>query len=241
MTGPQDASRRNQHERADSVERVLRSVDPDLDAHAYSVRREELAARYGDTTVALPNETESLGDVFDRLTDAEYETAREARAAAVGEIAGVSLAPEGYTVERPVDPEHAGRLGTDPVADEPGSPVDADPPSDPDAVADEPDPVGVYDGAEAVEPHEREPDDAEDRASSREAGELAPGGAAHPGGSSMSTSASPSMMRVSPRSTVVRSPKRPSPSAATTVASAVRRSPPRRRSRRRQSRRVSVR
>jgi hypothetical protein len=164
MTDPQDASRRNQHERAAAVERVLLSVDPDMEAHSYPVRREELAARYGDTTVELPNETESLGDVFDRLNDAEYGTAREARAAAVGEIAGVSLAPDGYTVERHVDPEHAGRLGTveDPVADEPGSPVDADTPSDHEAVAEEPDPEGVYDGAEAVEPHDREPDDAED-------------------------------------------------------------------------------
>lgn len=158
MTDPQDASRRNQRERAAAVERLLREVDPDLSAHAYPVRREDLAARYGDTAVELPNETETLGDVFDRLTDTEYETAREAKAAAIGEIAGVSVAADEYVHERSVDPEEAGDLGTveDPLAEEEESPVDSEPVSDPEAVPDEPDPDGVYDGSEAVEPDDRE-------------------------------------------------------------------------------------
>lgn len=157
MTDPQDASRRNQRERAEAVERVLREVDPDLEAHSYPVRREELAARYGDTTVELPNETESLGDVFDRLTDRGYETAREARAAAVGEIAGAPVEGDEYNVERDLGPEEAGRLGTveDPL-DWADSPVDAEPVSDPEAVPDEPNPEGVYDGAEPIEAADRE-------------------------------------------------------------------------------------
>ena len=156
MTDPQDASRQNQRELAAAAERVLRAVDPDLEAHSYPVRREELAARYGDTMAALPNETESLGDVFDRLTDREYETPREARAAVVGEIAG-AVDPEAYNPERDLDPGSAGRLGTveDPLAGE-RSPVDAEPRSAPEAVPDEPDPEGVFDGAEAVEPEDRE-------------------------------------------------------------------------------------
>lgn len=158
MPDPQDASRRAQRERAAAVERVLREVDPDLEAHSYPVRREALAARYGDTIVELPNETESLGDVFDRLTDREYESAREARAAAVGEIAGVSVDSDGYNLERDLDPERAGRLGTveNPLAEGDRSPVEGEPPSEPEAVADEPDPDGIYDGAEAVEPVDRE-------------------------------------------------------------------------------------
>lgn len=158
MTDPQDTSRRNQRERAAAVERLLRSADPDLEAHSYPVRREELAARYGDTAVELPNETESLGDVFDRLTDREYATAREAKAAAIGEIAGVSLEPDEYNPGQDLDPAAAGELGTveDPLAEDAGSPVDADPPSSPEAVPEEPDPDGVYDGAEAVEPDDRE-------------------------------------------------------------------------------------
>ena len=35
-------------------------------------------------------------------------------------------------------------------------PVEAEPPSEPEAVPDEPDPEGVYDGAEALEPDDRE-------------------------------------------------------------------------------------
>ena len=141
---------------AESVERILREVDGEMDEHAYPVRREDLAAHYGDTTVELPNETESLGDVFDRLTDREYETPREARAAVVGEIAG-AVDPEAYNPERDLDPGSAGRLGTveDPLAGE-RSPVDAEPRSAPEAVPDEPDPEGVFDGAEAVEPEDRE-------------------------------------------------------------------------------------
>ena len=111
MTDPQDASRQNQRELAAAAERVLRAVDPNLEAHSYPVRREELAARYGDTTAALPNETESLGDVFDRLTDREYDTPQEAKAAVVGEIAGVD-GPDEYNPERDLDPGSAGRLGT---------------------------------------------------------------------------------------------------------------------------------
>lgn len=158
MSDPQDASRRNQRERAAAVERVLREADPDLEAHSYPVRREELAARYGDTTVELPNETESLGDVFDRLTDGDYETAREARAAAIGEIAGVPVDADEYNIERELDPETAGHLGTveDPLAGDDDSPIDTEPRSAPEAVPDEPDPDGVYDGAEAVEPDDRE-------------------------------------------------------------------------------------
>ena len=154
MTDPQDASRRNQRELAAAVERVLRAVDPDLEAHSYPVRREELAARYGDTMAALPNETESLGDVFDRLTDREYDTPQEAKAAVVGEIAGVD-GPDEYNPERDLKPGSAGRLGTveDPLDGE-RSPVDAEPRSDHDA-----EPEGVFDGAEPVEPEDREASD----------------------------------------------------------------------------------
>ena len=105
--------------------------------------------------VELPNETESLGDVFDRLTDAEYETPQEARAAVVGEIAG-AVGPDEYNPERDLDPRSASRLGTveDPLVEE-RSPVDAEPRSGPEAVPDDTDPEGVYDGAEAVEPDDR--------------------------------------------------------------------------------------
>lgn len=154
MTDPQDASQQNQRELAAAAERVLRAVDPDLEAHSYPVRREELAARYGDTTVTLPNETESLGDVFDRLTDREYDTPQEAKAAVVGEIAGVD-GPNEYNSERDLDPGSAGQLGTveDPLDGE-RSPVDVEPRAGHDT-----EPEGVFDGAEPVEPEDREVSD----------------------------------------------------------------------------------
>ncbi|PSQ16538.1 hypothetical protein BRC99_00960 [Halobacteriales archaeon QS_7_69_60] len=154
VTDPQNASRRNQHELAAAAERVLRAVDLDLETHSCPVRREGLAARYGDATAALPDETESPGDIFDRLTDREYDTPQEARAAVVDEIAGVD-GPEGYDPERGLDLGSAGRLGTaeDPLDGE-RSPVDAEPRSGHDT-----EPEDVFDGAEPVEPEDREAGD----------------------------------------------------------------------------------
>ena len=73
MTDPQNASRRNQRELAAAAERVLRAVDLGLETRSCPVRREGLAARYGDATAALPDETESPGDVFDGAEPVEPE------------------------------------------------------------------------------------------------------------------------------------------------------------------------
>jgi hypothetical protein len=60
-----EASER-QHERAETVEHIVRTVEDELDDPKYPVRREELSDTYAVDPDELPNETESLGDVEDR-------------------------------------------------------------------------------------------------------------------------------------------------------------------------------
>jgi len=72
--------------------------------HKYPMRREELASQYADQEIDLPNETESLGSVFDRLTDRRYESAIEAREAVLNELTGEEHDLQEYNDERPLEP-----------------------------------------------------------------------------------------------------------------------------------------
>lgn len=94
MTDPdraEDRSRERKHDRAESVERIMNSVADDLGGRKYPVRSEELAKEYADQPIDMPNETESLGSVFDRLTNEgqeEFDDAQEVREALYGELSG---------------------------------------------------------------------------------------------------------------------------------------------------------
>ena len=61
--------RDRQHERAEHVENILNEVETDVRDRKYPVRSEELATEYADQPIDMPNETESMGSVFDRLDD----------------------------------------------------------------------------------------------------------------------------------------------------------------------------
>jgi hypothetical protein len=88
----QRRARERQHDRAETVERVLEDTGTleDLRDHKYPVSSEELSAAYGDQSLDLPNETESLGSAFDRL-DEEYDSPEEAREAVYGELTGEQM------------------------------------------------------------------------------------------------------------------------------------------------------
>lgn len=73
----QDAAKRRSGERAETVEGILSDVRSDLGDQNYPVSSEELGAYYADDPIDLPNETESVGSVFDRLNNS-YEDADEA-------------------------------------------------------------------------------------------------------------------------------------------------------------------
>jgi hypothetical protein len=90
--------------RAERVEAILEATacldDPE---NKYPVRREELATRYADRTMDLPNETESLGSVFDRLVDRRYESPAAAREAVLNELTGEEFDMDEYNDERAIE------------------------------------------------------------------------------------------------------------------------------------------
>lgn len=114
---PIDSARKRQSERADHVENILSRARLDLGDVEYPVRREELAEQYANEPVDLPNETESLGSVFDRLTQEEYESEREVREALYGELTGEGGGPQEANEERALSDPVDDPRSSDPVED----------------------------------------------------------------------------------------------------------------------------
>jgi hypothetical protein len=85
----QDRMGQRKSERADTVEEVIEETTTELGARKFPVTTEELATEYADQPLDLPNETESMGSVFDRMTEREeFESPREVREALYNEISG---------------------------------------------------------------------------------------------------------------------------------------------------------
>src|SRR6056297_2966791 len=98
----QESAVDRQEEREGHVEDMLGRVGL-LEEDKYPTTPEELAVEYGDVVVDLPNETESLGSVFDRLVDERFDSAEEAREAVYHELTGRAAGPEEYNEQRAVD------------------------------------------------------------------------------------------------------------------------------------------
>lgn len=79
-----------EHERnlAEHVEGTLQAVEVAVRGSSYPTNASSLKAAYSDARNELPNETESLADVFDRLVPEEYDTPEDAREAILGELTG---------------------------------------------------------------------------------------------------------------------------------------------------------
>jgi len=88
------------HERTRIVEDELDRVGGMLSEAKYPTTSEELAVEYGDEEIDLPNETESLGSVFDRLVDERFESAEAAREAIYRELTGEAAGQEEYNEQR---------------------------------------------------------------------------------------------------------------------------------------------
>lgn len=97
------------------MEAAVKWADDLLAEHSYPTTSEELAATYADEPLDLPNETESLGSVFDRLVDERYESVSEAREAVYRGITGPAGPDEEYNEERNLD--HLADVVQDDVAD----------------------------------------------------------------------------------------------------------------------------
>jgi len=96
----QEGARERQHERTESVEAMAGRLGELLGEHKYPTTSEELAVEYADEMLDLPNETESLGSVFDRLVDERFESPEAAREAVVNELTGEAGSPNEYNDER---------------------------------------------------------------------------------------------------------------------------------------------
>jgi len=103
VSSVQDSAERRQHERSEHVENVLNGVDGLLDEDKYPTTSEELAVEYANEPIDLPNETESLGSVFDRLVDERFETPEEARELLYRELTGPAGSADEYNEERDLD------------------------------------------------------------------------------------------------------------------------------------------
>lgn len=84
----QDRISQRKNERAHATEAILADVEDRLGDVEYPVSGEELATEYGLDAIDLPNETESMGSVFDRLANEEFDSVAEAREVIYGEITG---------------------------------------------------------------------------------------------------------------------------------------------------------
>ncbi len=101
-------------ERAKSAERMSAALGAEFfDEYKYPATSEELATEYGDQEIDLANETETVGDVFDRLVDERFESADEVREAVFNELTGEASGREEYNDERALsdldDEEPSGR------------------------------------------------------------------------------------------------------------------------------------
>lgn len=110
----QDNIDRRKSERAQRTESILEDVEAHLGELEYPVRGEELATEYSTEAIDLPNETESLGSVFDRLANEEFDSPEQAREAIYGELTGAAGDHHEANPERDLeslDEEKQGSLG----------------------------------------------------------------------------------------------------------------------------------
>ena len=96
----QNRAEQRQADRADHTESIFDAVERDLE---YPVTSEELATEYATEPIDIPNETESIGSVFDRLVDEQYDSPAAVREAAYGELTGEAGSPNEANLERDLD------------------------------------------------------------------------------------------------------------------------------------------
>lgn len=101
----QENANERRRERTQHVENILDETDTLFKDHKFPTTSEELATEYANERLDLPNETESLGSVFDRMTERrEFESPEEVREALYGELTGHAETggPGEYNEEREI-------------------------------------------------------------------------------------------------------------------------------------------
>lgn len=120
---PQESARERQRERAEAAESAAGDeFGGMLSGHKYPATSEELATEYAQDPIDMPNETESIGSVFDRLEGERYDTAEEAEEALYNELTGSEAGPEEYNDERDLT-EVEESIGREEDEDQPQGPM----------------------------------------------------------------------------------------------------------------------
>ena len=91
----------------------LNGTGDKLDTHEYPATREEIIEAYGDSRIELPNGTETLGSVLERIGDETYEDSTDARTAV---FTGVGHEAVGRRFYSDRDPTMPGESGPEPVS-----------------------------------------------------------------------------------------------------------------------------
>ena len=120
---PQESARERQRERAEAAESAAGDeFGGMLSGHKYPATSEELATEYAQDPIDMPNETESIGSVFDRLEGERFEDAAEAEEALYNELTGSEAGPEEYNDERDLS-EVEESIGREEDEDQPQGPM----------------------------------------------------------------------------------------------------------------------
>jgi hypothetical protein len=72
-----------------------------LDRHEYPATSDQIADSYGDYELDLPNGTETLGEVFERVASETFADAREAQETMYSAVSDKAIGREGYSDRDP--------------------------------------------------------------------------------------------------------------------------------------------
>ena len=82
--------------------RMLTEATETFEAQSYPLTTEELIEAVGDTTLELPNGTETLEDALSRITSETYETPEDARLATYSAVSSKAIGRKGYSDRDPI-------------------------------------------------------------------------------------------------------------------------------------------
>lgn len=84
-----------------------------FETHSYPATTDEMIEAYGETELTLPNGTETIGEVLDRISPETFETAEDARATVYSAVSSKGIGRKYYSDRDPIQP---GESGPDPVS-----------------------------------------------------------------------------------------------------------------------------
>lgn len=92
---------------------MLNGTGDRIDGYDYPLTSDELVDRLGDTEIELPNGTETVGEVIERMGPETYQTAEDARFAVYGSVSAKAIGRRGYSDR---DPYAIGENGPEPLS-----------------------------------------------------------------------------------------------------------------------------